>query len=91
MPMRSAPAMKLDLPDVTMMPFTAASPNARSTAAANSPTNSCPITFMDLPGWSMVRVAMPSLSTAYEMLLVITALHVMAALEAAIQGRKLGA
>ena len=64
MPMRSAPAMKLDLPDVTMMPFTEASPTARSMAAANSRTNSCPIKFIDLPGWSMVRVAMPSLSTA---------------------------
>ena len=33
---------------------------------------------------------MPSSSTAYEMLLVITRSDVMAALEAAIQGRKLG-
>ena len=53
------------------MPFTEASAAARSMAASNSSTKSCPITFMDLPGWSMVRVAIPSPSIAYAMLLVI--------------------
>ena len=50
MPIRSAPATKLDLPEVTTMPFTEASPAARSMAASNSSTNSCPIDIHGLAG-----------------------------------------
>src|SRR6516165_1660953 len=57
---RSAPAMKAGLPLVMTTPFVSGSASARSTAAANSPSEASFITFIERPGMSQVMTAMPS-------------------------------
>jgi hypothetical protein len=60
---RSAPAMKLSLPEVRMTPFTFSSAVAFCAASAKAAIEPSFSTFMERPGMSHRMVAMPSLST----------------------------